>query len=235
MSVQEVVDKVQKLLRLSKSNNANEAAAAAAAANKLIDEYRLSEADLEVQGQAEECLSEDDGYIYETGKLTTWKHTLVHVLVKHYGLSHFNDTSYSTGRKVSRFKLIGRKSDITIAKYMFTWLTMECQRLSDLYAKGQGRVYVASYCDGFVNGVAEQLELSRAEVKRAASSAAIVKIDARSELSKKFMYSLHSNLRTVKSMSYSRRDAGAFAAGETSGKNLHLGQSLGAGGVRLLK
>ena len=58
MSTAAIIEKVQKLLALSQSQNANEAAAAAAAANKLIDQYRLSESDLEVQGQAEEPVEE---------------------------------------------------------------------------------------------------------------------------------------------------------------------------------
>lgn len=40
--MQNIIDKVRKLLALSKSDNANEAAVAAAKANDLIDQYRLS-------------------------------------------------------------------------------------------------------------------------------------------------------------------------------------------------
>lgn len=235
MSTSAIIEKVQKLLALSHSANANEAAAAAAAANRLIDQYRLSEADLEIQGQTEEPLEEDAGYIYESGRITPWKRTLVHVLVNHYGLSHWNDTSYKTGRKVSRYRLIGRKSDITVAKYMFAWLTSECQRLSAIEAAGMGRVYVASYCDGFVNGVATQLKSSRQEVAAQASSAALVKIDQRAEEAKKFMYQLHDNLVYKKQTSLRQTDALAFYRGEARGKSIHLGQSLGGGAPKLLK
>lgn len=234
MSISPIVDRVQKLLALSKSDNPNEAAAAAAAANKLIDQYRLSEADLEIQGQAEEPLEEDEGYIYESGKITRWKSNLVMELVSHYGLYVWNDNYWPKGRQVSRYRLVGRKSDITIAKYMFSWLVLECQRLADLYAKGQGRVYVASYCSGFVNGVTEQLKASRKEVQAEASAGALVKINERSELAKLFAKSLHNNLVTRKSYSHGQTDREAFASGQVSGRNIHLGQSLGAGGAKLL-
>lgn len=232
-NVSSVIDRVQKLLALSKSSNANEAAAAANAANRLIDQYRLSEADLATSIEMEEPIEEDQGYIYETGRLTPWKNTLVNVLVKHYGLAQWNDADYSKGRMFTRVKLVGRKSDITIAKYMFAWLTSECQRLSDREAKGKGRIYVGSYCLGFVRGVAEQLQVSRADAQKDASSTAIIKINQREEEANKFMNQLH-KLKKSGTASHVHIDYGAYSAGKTKGESLHLGSSLGAGGTKLL-
>lgn len=234
MSIEAVVERVQKLLSLSKSSNVHEAAAAAAAANRLIDQHRLSEADLEIQGQTEEPIEEDGGYIYESGKITPWKHQLMHVLIKHYGLSHWNDNTYATGRQVSRFKLIGRKSDILVAKYMFTWLTIECQRLSNVEAKGKGRIYVSSYCEGFVSGVAAQLKISRTEAQKDATSQAIILMDSRSVAAKLFMDQLHANLVYSKSKSLRHVHREAFVQGQVQGQNLHLGQSLSGGPPKLL-
>lgn len=234
MNISAVVDRVQKLRALSKSSNANEAAAAAAAANKLIDAYRLSEADLELQGQVEEPIEEDGGHIYETGKITRWKHCLVSALVDHYGLYVWNDICFPKGRQVSRYRLVGRKSDITVAKYMFAWLTAECQRLADLYAKGQGRVYVASFCSGFVNGVSLQLNASRQEVQKNASAGALIKINARSAAAEEFCLTLRKNLKKGKSFSQSQVDINAFLEGRETGKNLHLGSSLSGGAPKVL-
>ena len=234
MSVSSVVERVQKLLALSKSDNAHEAAAAAAAANRLIDQYRLSETDLEIQSEVVEPMDEDEGYIYESGRVTPWKMTLMNILIRHYGLACWNHTSFATGRQVSRFKLVGRKSDIAVAKYMFTWLTAECSRLSDIHAKGQGRIYVASWCAGFVDGVAAQLNASREEVKKVASQAAIIKLDLRSQESKDFMWQLHPDLRKINRSSSARTDYGAYVNGQQHGKRLHLGNSLGSG-TKMLK
>ena len=235
MSLSPIVEKVQKLLALSKSSNANEAAAAAAVANRLIDQYRLSEADLEADMDAiMEPIEEDPDFIYESGKVTAWKTLLVSVLVKHYGCAYWNDCSYATGRKVSRYKLVGKRSDVGIVRYMFAWLMSECTRLADLEAKGCGRVFVASYCQGFVNGVAGQLRASRAEVQKQATSAAIVKIDAREQEALDALYKLHSNLRVQKSYSHAQMDANAFNMGRTKGANMHLGASLNSGGAKLL-
>lgn len=234
--IKAVVEKVQKLLSLSKSTNANEAAAAAHAANRLIDQYRLSNADLEIESSIQELLEEDEGYIYESGKVTPWKQQLMRRLISHYGLYHWNDTSFATGRQVSRFRLVGRRSDIEIAKYMFAWLTMECQRLSNMEVRGHGRVAVSSYCEGFVKGISDQLSLSREEAKKEATSEAIVRIDARSAEAEKYLYQIRTNLVIAKSKSYRRINPTAFAMGKIRGEEIHLGKSLVTGNVtKLLK
>lgn len=229
MNMQAIIEKVQKLLALSKSSNVSEAANAAAAANRLIDTYRLSVADLNAEGTMEDPLDQDGGFIYETGKVTHWKKLLLSVLVEHYGLYYYNDGDWSRGRKFSRFRLVGRKSDIAVCRYMFAWLVVECQRLADIEAKGQGRVFVASYCEGFVNGIYKQLKLSRAEVEKTASSSAIVKIDARASEAKNYAYGLVKGLHQAKSASYRHVDYDAFYAGKTKGENIHLGSSLSDG------
>lgn len=235
MDIQSIIDKIQKLQALSKSPaNENEALAATAIANKLIDQYRLSQAELEIKGEVEEPLEEDGSFIYESGKVTVWKLDLVHVLVKHYGLSVWNNRTFKTGRQVSRFKLVGRKSDIDVAKYMFSWLVLQCQQLADKEAKGKGRVYIASYCSGFVNGVSFQLKLSRSDVQKETSSAAIVKIDERGLASKKFMNELHSNLIMSKPLGGGHLNYNAFDKGQIKGKNIHLGSSLDANNSKLL-
>jgi len=235
--LQAVIEKIKRLRSLSSSSNINEASTAARLASNLLDQYRLSEADIETTNDATlDPLMEDDHYIYETGRITQYKVSLIGVLVKHYGCAWFNDNTRETGRKVSRYKLIGKKSDIQIINYMYAWLLLECQRLSDQEAKGKGHIFVASYCMGFVNGIKNQLEKSRAEVKVQASSQAMVRLDARESEARNFMYNIHNNLRKVKGSSSQRLDRNAFAYGSERGASIHLGQALGGSGnkVKLL-
>lgn len=229
-----VISKVQKLLALSKSSSAGEAANAAAAANKLIDQFRLSEIDLAVGQEDIDQMVEDDSFIYETGRVIPWKRALVNVLISHYGVACYNDQHFPEGRKVSRFKLVGRSSDIQITRYMFAWLSNECQRLADHQVKGQGRIVVASYCEGFVNGVALQLRASRQEVQQAATSSAIVKLNAREQEARDFMYAKYSDMKKSKYKSHSQIDAGAFTAGQQQGQRVHLGAALTESKVKLL-
>jgi hypothetical protein len=232
--ISSVISKVQKLLALSNSSNANEAANAAAAANKLIDEYRLSESDITTESGEPDPLIEDDSPIYETGRVTLWKNVLIHVLTTHYGVANYNDAYFPEGRQVSRFKLIGRASDIQIVRYMFTWLIAECQRLANLQVKGQGRVAVASYCTGFVSGISTQLQASRQEVQKTATSEAIIKLDSRLQESRNFMYNKYTDMKKSKYQSHSQFNSQAFAAGQKQGRNIHLGSALGGSKTKLL-
>lgn len=231
----EVIEKVQKLLALTQSSNANEAAVAAAAADRLIAKYRLSQVDLELTGSLSESIEEDVDYIYETGRTTPWKVSLLGILVAHYGLAHFNDNYFPQGRKVSRFRLIGRKSDMAYAKYMFAWLVSECQRFADTEAKGKGygRVYVESFCQGFVNGIAKQLQANKQVAEQDSSSAALVKLNARGEEAKVWM-DHHHNLVYGKSKSYTRVDQFGLERGLSRGENFHLGPVMGNGATPLL-
>lgn len=217
--LQSVIEKVNKLLALTTSTNAHEAANAAAQANRLIDKFRISEEEL--AAPVEEPIIEDSNFIYETGRVTPWKSTLAVILAHHYGCAIFNAADYSTGRLVTRYKLVGRDSDIYISKYMFGWLVSECQRLSDTNAKGKGHIFANSYCIGFVTGVKDQLTDSRKQLQSAESSVALVKIEGRLEESTRTMRQLHS-LKKVNKSGGSRIVGDAFSAGLQQGRNINI-------------
>ncbi len=224
--MQTIIDKINKLRQLSTSNNIHEAAAAAAAANKLIDQYRLSEADLELTSQkSEEEIEEDSEIAYETGKITEWKRLLLTYISNHYGCYLYNNIDRTTGRKVSKYKLIGRRSDIAITKYMFNWLLLECSRLSLQEAKGKGRVYVASYCLGFTHGVNKQLQSSRQEITTTASNA-LVKLNNRRTEAELFAFKNISGLKSIRASSSASLNHAGYFAGNEKGKNIHLGATI---------
>ena len=232
-SMTSVIEKVKKLLALSKSSNANEAAAAAALANKLIDQYRLEESELENNEEHESILEEADS-LYESGRLTQWKSSLACLLARHYGCAIYN----KKGFRENAYKLIGRKSDIEVVKYMFSWLCLEIDRLSDNSSRGrgfgrsEGKIFSNSFCSGVVAGIKDQLNVSRQEVVQAASSVALVRLNQRLNESISFMNSLH-RLKGHGSSSKSYLDKGAWEAGKARGQSIHMGAALNAAkGVR---
>lgn len=231
-----VIAKVQKLLALAKSSNANEAAAAANAANRLIDQHRLSMADLASDATEVDPMMEDPGVLYETGRVVPWKEALASNLARHYGCAIWINSVYPKGRKVSRYRLVGRKSDLAIVNYMYAYLSAECARLCEKEAHGRGKVFANSYCVGFVAGIREQLAASRKEAEKEATGTAIVAINNRHKEADAFMRTLY-NLRTVRSSTQAQTDYRAFNAGLQQGRNTHLGAGLNAApsaGVRLL-
>ena len=226
-----VIDKVRKLLQLSQSDNANEAATAAAMANKLLDQYRLSMADVD---DDIEKIIDDPQYIYSSKRMIGWKVALAKCLATHYGCYVWNEYfTTMTGRKQSNLRLAGRQSDIDIVKYMYAWLTTECERLSKKEAYGNGKVYVNSYCRGFVAGVGEQLKESRKEVAQQVTSTAIVKIDSRAQEAESWLKS-HRDIQKAKGSYHVQLDPSAYKAGQTRGKNIHLGKKLSATSGKLL-
>jgi hypothetical protein len=234
----ETIERVKKLLALTTSSNAGEAANAAAAADKLIEKYRLSQYDLEDSPPPEEAIEQDEGYIYESGRVTIWRKKLIHTLTRHYGVAYWNHITLSpTGRQISRYRMVGRKSDMSIVSYMNAYLVLECERLSNLEAKGtgMGRVFVASYQEGFVDGVSAQLQVSRAEIKKEANSTAMVHIESRFAEAEAGMYNLVPNLKTSKSYSHRRHNGQAYGLGKQRGSSIHLGSAMAASsGTKLL-
>lgn len=236
ISTKEIIEKVQKLLSLSKSSNANEAAAAAAKANELLDKHRLSLADLETSIEEDvEVAEEDNEYLYQTGRTTPWKVELANVLTEHYGVIYYNEVAWKNGRHFTQYRMVGRPSDMSIVKYMYAWLSMEVERLSKQEAKGKGRVYVGSYQKGFVAGVASQLRLSRIEIRKEASSSALVKIDARGSEAEAMLQKLHPKLKYVEDKSSVQINYHAFGLGKKRGEEIHLGTSLSGGEEKTIR
>src|SRR5271170_2836952 len=84
-NIQSVIAKVQKLLALTGgSNNENECKAARAAADRLIQEYRLTQAQLESQGSAQtEPFARKK--IHEGGRRNAWQEVILAELCAHFG------------------------------------------------------------------------------------------------------------------------------------------------------
>lgn len=222
----DIVEKVKKLLSLSKSSNEHEAATAAALANKLIQQYRISEAQLSQEGE----VIFHDKILYHTGRIIPWKNTLACRLAEVYGCKVINNISFPHGRKISNFKLVGRKTDCEICFYMFSWLVLEIQRLADLNAKGKGHKYVFSYCEGIVFGVIEQLN-KKQEAKEEHSSA-LLKIDNRINDTNLFIKKM--NIGSSSAKSKAQIDSEALANGIEKGKNIHLGSHLESKNIKQL-
>jgi hypothetical protein len=227
-----IIDRVKRLLALTSSSNQYEAANAAAIANRLIDEYRLSIADIQDNMNESDPMMEDPDAVYSTGRIVPWKVRIIGILAQHYGCATYNSVTYPKGRKESHIKLVGRKSDIDIVRYMSGWLMLECQRLSDIEAKGKGKVFCNSYCEGFVAGVSAQLAASRAEAEKVATSSAIVKINSRYNESLSYLRSQYKLKQAAGSKI--QLDRNAYDAGVKQGRNVHLGASLQGSKVKLL-
>lgn len=220
MSLQDIISKVQKLRNLSHSSNLNEAANAAAVAEKLIAEYRLTEAELSVEKNISEPIIEAQEYLYETGKIVQWKSLLALYLSNHYGVFVYNSCDYSEGRKRTRYAMVGRDSDTKILKYNFDFLVNEISELCDLLCSGNGRRGVSiernSFCLGAVDGIMAKLRAEKKEVESKATSGALVVLNNKLTEAAMFAKNTH-NLGKATGHSQTRMDMSSYARGKEVG------------------
>lgn len=207
--LEKIIEKVARLRALSTSSNVHEATAAAALAEKLIAQYRLSEADLEIDSEESELVEEE---VFQYGhNLSSWKCTLIAGLSKHYGCVGLIRLG-----KPKRHISFGRKSDIELVKYMFSWLSLEIARLSQGACKGRGKGFSNSFCHGAVCGVLDAMHRESEAQRSHATSTALAVVDARLGQSQEFMTASRGKIKKGTNIG-SARDANAYHDGKRAG------------------
>ena len=224
-----IIEKVRKLRALAQSSNANEAAAAAAAADRLIQEYRLQEAELHAE-TPEEPTRGDPLYV-ETRKCR-WRSSLSGAICRNYGVYAIH--SWVAGKL--ELWIYGTPSDLELVRYMYAWLSSEAERLVTTSGM-RGMRMRNSWFLGFVDGVSRQLAASKAAsetVARASGhSTGIVHLASARDRARAL--ALSGGIKPKSGGSSSARiDGDAFGAGRTAGANIHLGKGLNVRPARLL-
>ncbi len=232
-----VIEKIRKLQALAGNNtNENEIKAAAAAAEKLIQEYRISQAQLESTGEfaGEKPVSI---HLVVSAKRSAWKETLLHHLINHFGCAYYISSFrvggiYSQGREDSkgtcRYTIFGRKSDIDVVVYFMRWLTREIDSVAKIASKGQGISYSNSWRLGCASGIGVQFRQMKEAAKQAAAaeqSAAMVLLSSRNEESEKALRDSGVKLGRSTSL-YGGRNAEGYSAGRAHGTSMPLRQGL---------
>lgn len=153
--VEQIMEKVKKLLALSQSEcNEHEAISASLMAQKLLAKYNI---DIEeVTGKPKE--EEIEETLVDVGSGNSWKYALAFGIADNYCCK-----CYASGSE--RFYFRGYRSDIMIARQVFAYLFSVCKRLGKAYEReyrkntcGSAEGVYNSYCAGFVQGVKSELE-----------------------------------------------------------------------------
>jgi hypothetical protein len=150
-TIAKAMEKVRKLLSQTVERGAtpNEAAIAAARAQEIIDRFKLNLADAESDRAApvrsEEPIQDfaHDPLNPRDTQLARWKGWLACCIAE---LNQCK--AYVTQ---GRLALIGRASDVQVARYLFTWLSGEIERLAAGHCRGCG----VSYWNNFRLGATE--------------------------------------------------------------------------------
>ena len=241
MTVENIVSKVQKLLRLSTANsNAEEAASAAAKAQELIDQHNLSAAMLAIDN-AEPVNGVDDEPITDFLKAgapldaqkqqSRWRLTLASVVARMNGCR-----IYINGGSIA---LVGRPTDADTVRYLYGYLSRETERLASTQV-GMGRTWRNNFRLGVVDAITTKLYEQhrtfehdvRARARTEGGTAlmridrALAKIDARGESVQAWIES-NMKLRSGGSSS-SRYNPSARQAGRAAGQSINIGGANGS-------
>jgi hypothetical protein len=233
MEIRNVIEQVQRLRYLAaRSTSLNEAQAAAAAADRLLQKYRLDEADLEASGAAPtEAVGKDETPLDTFARrVHKGRERLAAILAMHYGCIVLS--AYRIGG-ARRFDIYGRPSDVVLLRWMYCWLCTEIDRLS-VVERGANARY--AFWHGAVSGIKATLEAS-------GKQAAVVHAAAHGNSAAMVLAS-----RCDQAMTYARAMApgkigggtastvtpnDAMQRGYDAGTRLHLGAALPAGGRAL--
>jgi hypothetical protein len=238
-------EKKEKIFRLITSlkalsvNNLDEEEAALAAARMqgLIDKYKISEAELNVDDDDE--VEVDCHSFYEEGgnRFVRWRLQLA-VSLAHNNNCRVVKTQGSKSKRtgkviVAQVQIIGTEGNVATCKYVFMYLCNEIERLSkealvkynraNPHEKG-GKGFSVSFKVGAVMSISKRLREQRRETV-AENETAMVLFDKENRAVDDWMKENLNLPRTCSPMTASSR--AGYSAGQAAGKNLTIGPNSG--------
>ncbi len=160
---EDVLAKIQKLLKLSEgSSNIHEAQSAAARAQKMMLEYNIEQciAPVEMVEKEEEIKDFRDEPFETTGRFENWRFVLLGIVCR---LNNCEGVKRRAKYQETMVYMVGRPADVQTSKYIYQYLSREIEQLSQRQ-RGMGKKFIASYKSGCVLGVRENLEAERDKI-----------------------------------------------------------------------
>lgn len=156
--VENIILKIQKLLKLAESNNEHEAQSAVVMARKLMAKHKLTMEDIDVE--SEEVTEDSTEWMR-----SPWKRTLATVLA-----DHFRCKTYINHKRSSyRVKFIGLEEDVKIICLIYRQVINMIEKTSR--QKGLDK---KSYAIGFISGLDEKLTQQTIELEESEYALVVV-------------------------------------------------------------
>lgn len=215
---EQIIERLKRLRSLQTSDNEHEAAAAAKLAARLIQKYRISEAELESPTGAGPIFDEQPVF---SGPIPTnsWITVLAVKLAEPHGCVAYLTRKRRQGRQVIEIKLVGRASDVEFTRNLFAWFS---QTIFETSKRMFGDTNVA-WCLGCVCGIEEAILAGQQQAAAdAGTSTAIAVLDGRLEESQKAFESGVEKVRKTRAQKVSDQDEETFVHG------MHAGRSMAA-------
>lgn len=240
----DVLDKIKKLLSLGKSDNVHEAALAIARAQQLMERHRITQAMLELSGEAQsESPEADPTPFYDDKNMSPWRIRLALVICRANGCVVY--TSRVNGKKT--LMIIGTPGNVGRARYLFLYCLNEIKRLTKQELGSQTGVYERNFKLGCIDAIEsaiqkEQESLRETMRKEAANPNALVlvtnaiaKVSNDLRAAQDLGYS-KLNLRKGRASGHRGYDGSAREHGRQAGANIYPGNKSGSitGGAKRL-
>jgi len=177
MNQEDAIRKAMACLRLAKSSNQAEAALAAAKAQEIMERFKLNIDDLDfdanqVKENNEPIKDFNDDPLENTGDADRkWSLRLASTVARNNlcRVYYSNMGSCEERNKSYRISIVGRPSDVSTVRYIYSYLKGEVARLMNENCKGNSRSYKVNYCFGVVDAIDaklhEQKNKTQSEVK----------------------------------------------------------------------
>jgi len=154
----DIMRKVSKLLKLAEgTDHDEEAASAIAQAQRLMTQYDISEAMLEIEGSKETVEAEIEGWedpLEEGGRLATWKKHLARILANANGCFIWTNTTIHRKKQI---RLVGQAEDAAKVRYLYAYCAKELDRLAR-QKRGNGASWLANYRIGLATAVKDAIQ-----------------------------------------------------------------------------
>ena len=115
--MQQIIERVRKLLALSTSSNPHEAALAAAKVQELLQQYNLELSQVETATKEQPPAYEHQSV--DVGSKRVWKRLLMGAIAH----AHFCEAVTMSG--TTRLAVIGQKHNIEVAHYLYDYLSRQ--------------------------------------------------------------------------------------------------------------
>lgn len=229
---EDILRRIKKLLSLASSSNENEAAQAASKAQALMFQHELDVSVVEGYNLNKDNQISEEAIAAFGGRVAAWKQRLFKVVGETSLCDSYMEGSASYGW---RGMLIGRKSDVQVAKYTFDYLINELERLSQkfmadqiVYDKAHSRHLRRSWLEGAVLMVISGLRADfNARRNQSEQSTALV-VSREGEI-QDYIKKVGLELEN-RSINRSMVDSYAYRQGKAAGANISLRQGLSSSG-----
>lgn len=226
------LQKIKLLLELSKNNpNENEAANAALLAKKLIEKFKVSEAQLQEIENSDKPIYSEENLLIEVEKLEDWINILALVCSKKYDAWAIQEENIAQidnyTKRTYKYFVYGDPDDVLMAQYLFNYIYPILKKTIEDHCEGEDVLFKESFSEGLINGVRTNIEYEQMSMEgmvKKSPEPEDPKPDAVAKVEKAPFQAPPIERRTNVRSKEKDIDPYAYFEGQSVGRDIHIGK-----------